>query len=187
MGWTVTLSGSGVGIRVRPKNLIRADGDEIMEKLRYLSSPPFTAVRDGRRIPLRAVTQLDGFGRLGIILAYSDHEPDALRPLAVEYFGEDDVDIVEFASDATFVESNVMWGFLTTPVHSGRVFRNKRFGVLVPPKMLDEARAMVQAGLARFSGELEPYGSFGQTAEVIELLGVESWRKLEGMETPADD
>ncbi len=41
---------------------------------RRLSPVGFTVVVRGARLPLRALSQTDGFGRLGLFLLYSEHE-----------------------------------------------------------------------------------------------------------------
>ena len=87
----------------------------------------------------------------------------------------DDAQVAFIATDAAVVESNVMWGVLTTPVHSRQ--RLARWCVAVAPEGggAETAEAMIAAGLARWTGGMER-----DYAPVLEILHLDTWRPLAG-------
>ncbi len=157
-----------------------------IDNLQYRSSPPFTAIVDGERIPLRAFTQLDGFGALGVRLAYSAHDVAALLPVAIFHTGDDDVDPVAFASDKSLI-NDIFYGILTEPNHD-RV-KLAQCEVLVKRASEPSADAMVAAGVARWTGRSATrcFSSHAVAFRILELVGVATWRKVNVSDESDDD
>ena len=116
-------------------------------------SPGFVVESALGSTPLRAVTQVDGLGQLGVGIYYSGHLGlAAARPMLVNHYGTDAAGGQEF--DATYLDEggvakNGLWAIATIPLRSMRTAQGPTTVAVHPVKGLAVARAMVAAGLAR--------------------------------------
>jgi len=153
--------------------------DLARDHLKLRESPGFVVTVQARgaqrRLPLRAVTQLDGFGELGLFLYYSGHEGAEAIRWAIELSHDDCDNPLEYINSSAAV-----WCTMTEPIHSRRQLKKACIVAVHPKKGKAEAQAMVDAGLARWCPELEdePCGYHGG-APMLELLGAEKWTKID--------
>ena len=151
--------------------------------LQHRMSPGFVAQTALGSTPLRAVTQVDGLGQLGVCLYYSGHLGlAAARPMLVRHYGEDSAGGDEFDAsylDAVGVGRGAMWTVVTIPLRSLRTALGPCVVAVHPVKGSAEAGAMVAAGLARWRPDLAPEDCGGHGgAPMLELLGVGAWEKV---------
>ncbi len=149
-----------------------APADLCPEDLALRLSPGFTVVFEGERLPLRALTQLDGFGRLGLFLVFSDHE--GVQPLRhwAEDFGVPADEALQLAQRPdTFT-----WCTLTEPQHDAADRRaTAPHEVAMRPQDYDrELAGVTAAGLARPTGRTNSAG-----APVYALVDAHAWELLE--------
>jgi hypothetical protein len=146
-------------------------------------SPGFVVETRVGSVPLRALTQQDGLGQLGVGLYYSGHLGlAAALPILARHYGAPSEGEAGF--DLSFLDEggvrrNAMWEIATIPLHSGRRVLGACVVAVHPIKGVNECKAMVAAGLARWRPDLEPEDCGGHGgAPMLELLGVSGWQKL---------
>lgn len=135
--------------------------------------PCFTVTVQGHRLPLRPLSQTDGFGRLGLFLLFSEHEgAAALRHWLTENYCEgDDADPLTLARRP----GEFYWGNVTEPMQNPA----DRAGAAVTecafsPKLGLETRALLDAGIIRDCRRMTT-----DMAPVYEVLNMESWEALQ--------
>ena len=133
----------------------------------YLASPGFTVQRAGAKLPLCAITRLDGFGRLGLMLCYSDHEGAAPLQRWAEDWGLEDqpLEIVRCWDTCIF-------GVVTEPLHDeadqASVAANEcAFNIY---KFQVEYDAMLAAGLIEPTGRNSAY-----QAPIVRIKDIKKW------------
>jgi hypothetical protein len=130
-------------------------------------------------IPLRVVTQQDGYGQLGLSAYYSSHEgAEAVMPFLIHHLGDAPEDPFAFTDKRGVIEG-VVWTVLTIPLHSMRTNLGMCVVAVHPVKGLAEAKAMVEAGLAKWRPEITPESCGGHGgAPMLEMLNVRSWERV---------
>jgi hypothetical protein len=141
-------------------------------------SPGFTITVRGKALPLRALSQLDGFGRLGLFLVYSAHKgPEALRPWMADHM--DDESCERYKNDPLVLArrpGDFIWATMTEPMHDpgDRAAAWPTVIAVTPGENDVEAAAMVRAGIIR------PLGRVSRNlAPMFEVLGIDSWETYE--------
>jgi hypothetical protein len=141
-------------------------------------SPGFTITVRGKALPLRALSQLDGFGRLGLFLVYSPHDgPEALRPWMADTMCDEDCE--HYKDDPLILTrrpGDFIWAMLTEPLHhdADRAAASPTTVAVKPGQCGDEVAAMVRAGIMRPLGRMSR-----DRAPLYKALGMESWEKFE--------
>jgi hypothetical protein len=136
----------------------------------------FTVAVGGVPLPLRALSQTDGFGRLGLFLVYSPHAgAEALRPWMQDCMCDEDCD--KYRDDPLILArmpGTFIWAVLTEPLHdpADRAEASVTTVAVNPRQCKDEVAAMVRAGVIRPLGRRSR-----QHAPLYEILGMEAWEK----------
>lgn len=145
----------------------------LCRRLALRESPGFTATVMGTPLPLRAVSNVDGFGRLDLMFYFSDHAGvAALRPWAERFLIPDPE---KNAAELARIESGHIWAVATEPTHdpADRAELSATQLAFKPEQCDAEIAAMVAAGLIR------PLGRTSRShAPLFEVCDMESWAEV---------
>ena len=171
------------GIAIKPEwlEVVEEDDDDddlASAPLRHRLSPPFTIMRKGHRLPLRALTNTDGFGRIGLFAVYSAHEgPGPLRWWATETWGlEEGDDPLDLARGiGTYIHCH-----LTEPMHDPADRREAGVTEMAfkPEGVFDEIEAMVRAGIIPKETVLREKFTRSR-AMLYDVPGMSGWEEIE--------
>ena len=114
-------------------------------------SPGFDVVLSGKLTPLRLLSQVDGFGRLGLYMVFSPHlGAEPLRPYVDEILCEEDP-AREDPLALAHRPDRIQWGIMTEQLHDAHDRAAEALTVVAvrPDDCKEETAAAVRAGLLR--------------------------------------
>ena len=137
-------------------------------------SPGFVLFHEeGDLIPLRALTRLDGYGRLGLLLVYSEHlGADALRP-SMATFGldpakDDPLLLARYIDDFPYC-------IATEPLHDEEDRKaNKATQMAFKPDLKHVMMGLVRSRIVAPTGRMSK-----NYAYILDATNVASWQKLQ--------